>query len=201
MGSRLGQSKCSECCDLVQASTNISAFPSEGNGAEPIWSRWPKPNGLSNAATAPGSRRLRWESGMRGWVGRTDCSEAHQRCPPLPLRPARVSPVHMPYAVLNWTLGVCAEHRAALAERRCRARRTARASLRRSLRGGGENSGVESLVLWFCSTSGRTVERARSVPSVKGTAASCRQHSRGSGAGELPDALAHFTWGFVVLLL
>lgn len=42
-------------------------------------------------------------------VRRTNWSVAHQCCPLLPLRPARVSLVHMPYAVLNWRLGICAE--------------------------------------------------------------------------------------------
>ncbi|KAL2295415.1 hypothetical protein Nmel_017827 [Mimus melanotis] len=98
----------------------------------------------------------------------------------------------MPYAVLNWTLGLCAE-----ASDRAH-RRTTRVSPKRNPGVGKFRCSVSCPVvlqhLW-CS-----VERARGVPSVKGTAASCRQHSRGSSTGELPDALTHFTRGFVVLL-
>lgn len=45
-------------------------------------------------------------------------------------------------------LGFVLKHRTVLTERRCRARRTTRASLK----SWGESSGVGSLVLWFCST-------------------------------------------------
>lgn len=103
-------------------------------------------------------------------VRRTNWSVAHQCCPLLPLRPARVSLVHMPYAVLNWRLGICAEA-SARAHRALLPRSENHAPLPEE-KSWGENSGVRSLVLWFCSTYGRTVQRARSVPSVQGTAAS-----------------------------
>lgn len=70
------------------------------------------------------------KQGCRG-VGQTDRQTDRLQCgsPALSLLPARVSLVHMPYAVLSWTLGLCAE-----ASDRAH-RRTTRVSLKR--KGGG----------------------------------------------------------------
>lgn len=180
----------------LTASANVSAFPPEQNRTELVWNRWPKPTSLSScdsARMAPAAVGM----GAAGGVGQTDRQTDRLQCgsPTLSLLPARVSLVHMPYAVLNWTLGLCAE-----ASDRAH-RRTTRVSPKRNPAGGGRKFRCSvscPVVLQHLRCS---VERARGVPSVKGTAASCRQHSRGSSTGELPDASAHFTQGFVVLLL
>lgn len=144
---------------------------------ELLWNRRPKPNRLGSARigdAGEGTDKLGCLSDRQTAV------RLHQRCPPLPPRPARVS--LCPHALRRAELDTRGFVLMALREP---------SGLEEKSFVGGK---FQVFSLLSCGSAALTVA-AWSVPSVKGTAASCRRHSRGSGTGELPGALAHTSHG------